>query len=190
MRPEYIPNIITILRLILVGPIVIGLLTRHNHLAFWLFVVAGLTDAIDGYLARRFKWISRWGAMVDPLADKFLMVTTFLTLGYLSIFPLWLLSMFVIRELVIVVGGVIYHFWIGVYDFVPTRISKLNTCLQIILIISLMFNLSYALIPTTWLFILMIITFLTSLLSLADYVFVWGRRAWLHTKRFAGQRKI
>lgn len=190
MRPEYIPNIITILRLILVGPIVIGLLTRHNHLAFWLFVVAGLTDAIDGYLARRFKWISRWGAMVDPLADKFLMVTTFLTLGYLSIFPLWLLSMFVIRELVIVVGGVIYHFWIGVYDFVPTRISKLNTCLQIILIISLMFNLSYSLIPTTWLFILMIVTFFTSLSSLADYVFVWGRRAWLHSKRLAGQRKI
>jgi cardiolipin synthase len=182
MRPEYIPNIITIVRLILVGPIVFGLLTRHYHMAFWLFVIAGLTDAIDGYLARRFKWISRWGAMVDPLADKLLMVSTFLTLGYLGIFPLWLLIMVVIRELVIVIGGVVYHFWIGAYDFVPTRISKLNTCLQIILIIGLMFNLSYAIIPMKLINSMMLMVFVTSLVSLIDYIWVWGRRAWLHNK--------
>lgn len=179
MRREYIPNIITVLRLALVGPIVISLLTHHNQAAFWLFVVAGLTDAIDGYLARRFRWISRWGAMVDPLADKFLMVSTFLVLGYLSIFPLWLLLMLVVRELVIVSGGVVYHFWIGAYEFIPTRISKLNTCLQIILIICLMFNLSYALIPAEWLEYLMLMVFATSLVSLINYIVVWGRRAWL-----------
>lgn len=184
MSPEYIPNIITILRLILVGPIVFGLLTHHYHMAFWLFMIAGVTDAIDGYLARRFKWISRWGAMVDPLADKLLMVCTFLTLGYMSIFPIWLLAMVVARELIIVIGGVVYHFWIGAYDFVPTRISKLNTCLQIMLIIGLMFNLSYAIISGEPIHVLMLLVFFTSLVSLIDYIWVWGRRAWLHNKGY------
>lgn len=183
MRPEYIPNIITIVRLILVGPIVVGLLTGHYQMAFWLFVTAGLTDAIDGYLARRFKWISRWGAMVDPLADKLLMVCTFLTLGYLAIFPLWLLLTLLLREIVIVTGGVAYHFWIGVYDFIPTKISKLNTCLQIVLITGLMCDLSYAFIPASWLSMLMVVVALTSSISLIDYIWVWGRRAWQHNKK-------
>lgn len=184
MRPEYIPNIITLLRLILVGPIVFSLLVGHYRLAFLLFVVAGITDAVDGYLARRFKWISRWGAMVDPLADKLLMVATFLTLGYLGIFPLWLLIIFVVREVVIVTGGTAYHFWIGEYEFVPTRISKLNTCLQIILTILFMFQLSFPIIPPKFMDALMFIVCGTSLISLLDYMWVWGRRAWQHSKEY------
>jgi Phosphatidylglycerophosphate synthase len=182
MRPEYIPNIITILRLVLIGPIIFTLLMAEYRLSFCLFLIAGITDAVDGYLARRFHWISRWGAMVDPLADKLLMVITFLTLGYLGVFPLWLLIMVVIREVVIVSGGTLYHFLIGEYEFVPTRISKVNTCLQIILTTLLMFTLSFPIIPIWFLEILMGIVFLTSLISLLDYIWVWGRRAWLHNK--------
>lgn len=184
MNAAYIPNLITVLRLLLVTPIVVGLLTHHYPLAFWLFMVAGLTDAIDGYLARRFQWISRFGAMVDPLADKLLMVATFLTLGYLGILPLWLLTMVILRELVIVIGAVLYHLLIGEYDFIPTRISKVNTCLQIVLIIGFMFNLSYNIIPGTVMKILMGLVFITSFLSLTDYMWVWGQRAWRHNKKY------
>jgi cardiolipin synthase len=182
MRPEYIPNIITVLRLILIGPIIFTLLMGEYRWAFCLFLIAGITDAVDGYLARRFHWISRWGAMVDPVADKLLMVTTFLTLGYLGVFPLWLLAMVVIREIVIVSGGTLYHFLIGEYEFSPTRISKLNTCLQIIFTTLLLFALSFPIIPTWFLDCLMVAVFFTSLISLLNYMWVWGHRAWIHSK--------
>ncbi len=181
MRREYIPNIITLFRLMLISPIVCTLLIHQYRIAFILFFIAGLTDAVDGYLARRFHWISRWGAIVDPLADKLLMVSTFLTLGYLGVFPLWLLAMIVIREIVIVSGGTLYHLLIGEYEFSPTYISKINTCLQIILTTLLVFNLSFPIISPQLLHILMITVFSTSLISLIDYMWVWGRRAWLHS---------
>ena len=178
MRPEYIPNIITILRLVLIPPIIITLVLAKYRFAFTLFFIAGITDAVDGYLARRFQWISRWGAMVDPIADKFLMVLTFLTLGYIQVIPLWLLLMVVIRDLVIISGGIAYHFIIGVYEFKPTLISKCNTFLQITLVILLMFQLAFTLVPVFIITLLMQLVFLTSIISLIDYIVVWGMKAW------------
>ena len=137
-----------------------------------------MTDAVDGYLARRFHWISRWGAMVDPIADKFLMVLTFLTLGYIHAIPLWLLLTVVIRDIVIIAGGVAYHFVIGVYEFKPTLISKCNTFLQIIFVILIMFQLAFTVIPLFIINLLMHLVFITSVISLIDYVFVWGMKAW------------
>jgi len=178
MKREYIPNIITIFRLILITPIVVSLVMGYYRLAFYLFTIAGITDAVDGYLARRFKWISRWGAMVDPVADKLLMVMTFLTLGYIRIIPLWLLATVVLRDIIIVLGGMAYHFLIGAYEFKPSLISKCNTFLQIILIIALVFQLAFTVIPEFMINLLMILVFLTSIVSLVDYVIVWGLKAW------------
>lgn len=178
MRPEYIPNSITILRLILIPPIIFSLLFDRYKLAFSLFCIAGFTDAIDGYLARKFHWISRWGSMVDPLADKLLMAMTFLTLGYIHVVPLWLLITVVLRDVIIVSGGVAYHLLIGTYEFKPSLISKCNTFLQIMLIILLMFQLAFTLIPVFILVLLMKLVFITSLVSLIDYMIVWGYKAW------------
>lgn len=181
MRPEYIPNVITFLRLLLIPPIIISLLVAKYRLGFFLFCFAGFTDAIDGYLARRFQWMSRFGAMVDPVADKLLIVLTFLTLGFIGAVPLWLLITVVLRDIVIVAGGTIYHFWIGEYEFKPTWISKCNTFLQILLIIVLMFQSAYwqyNLISPLALKALMILVFVTSVVSLFDYVIVWGLKAW------------
>jgi len=178
MKSEYIPNIITIFRLILIPPIVVSLLVGYYHLAFVLFTTAGITDAVDGYLARRFHWISRWGAMVDPVADKLLMVMTFLTLGYIKIVPLWLLLTVVLRDIIIVLGGMAYHFLIGAYEFKPTLISKCNTFLQIILIIALVFQVAFTVIPDFIINLMMILVFATSVISLIDYVIVWGMKAW------------
>lgn len=177
LRKEYIPNIITILRLVLIGPIVASLVLGRYPMACWLFIIAGLTDAVDGYLARRFQWISRFGAMVDPVADKLLMISTFLTLGLIGIIPWWLIVMVVARDVIIVAGGVIYHFLIGEYEFAPSKLSKLNTFLQIILIILLMLHIGFQWLPWSWLNALMIGVFCTSALSLGHYLWVWGWKA-------------
>lgn len=159
-------------------PIFAGLLTNKYELAFWLFAIAGFTDAVDGYLARRFKWISRWGAMVDPVADKLLMAVTFLTLGYIDAVPLSLLLIVVSRDIIIVVGGMAYHFIIGEYEFQPSKISKCNTFLQITLIITLMFQLAYTVLPEGFVHLLMTLVYITSIVSLSDYLIVWGLKAW------------
>lgn len=178
MRREYIPNIITVIRLMLISPIVITLLMREYRLAFILFFIAGLTDAVDGYLARRFHWISRFGSMIDPIADKFLLILTFLTLGYLQIIPVWLLLIVVLRDLMLVAGGITYHVLIGAYEFQPTLISKCNTFFQITLIILLMFEQTFHVLPLEYIHSLMVLVFLTSLISLVDYLVVWGIKAW------------
>jgi cardiolipin synthase len=177
MNPAYIPNIITVFRLLLVGPIVVSLLMRNYQLAFCLFLVAGLTDAIDGYLARRFKWISRWGAMVDPLADKLLMMSSYLVLTYLGIFPVWLLALVLTRDVVIVTGGICYHFLIGQYEFKPSLISKTNTFFQIILVIVTLWHYSYNVFSATSIQILVYVVFITTLSSMVHYIWVWGWRA-------------
>lgn len=177
LRREYIPNIITVLRLVLIGPIVASLLLGKYQAACWLFIIAGVTDAVDGYLARRFQWISRFGAMVDPVADKLLMISTFLTLGFIQIIPWWLIVMVVARDILIVAGGVLYHFLIGAYEFSPSKISKFNTFLQILLIILLMLHIGFVFLPWSWLHGLMLLVFCTSALSLFHYLWVWGWKA-------------
>ncbi|MBY0377779.1 MAG: CDP-alcohol phosphatidyltransferase family protein [Gammaproteobacteria bacterium] len=177
MNPAYLPNIITVFRLLLVGPIVVGLLMEDYKLAFFLFLIAGLTDAVDGYLARRFQWISRWGAMVDPLADKLLMVSSYLTLTYLSILPVWLLALVLTRDVVIVTGGMCYHFLIGQYDFKPSLISKANTFFQIVLVIVVLSHYSYGVFNHLWINILIYLVLFTTASSMIHYIWVWGWRA-------------
>jgi cardiolipin synthase (CMP-forming) len=181
MKCEYIPNMITVLRLILIPPIIIYLLLAEYRVAFFLFFIASLTDAIDGYLARKYHWVTRWGSIVDPLADKTLMILTFLTLGYLGVIPLVLLIVVILRDVIIVGGGVAYHFLIGSYEFKPTLISKCNTFLQILLIILLMFEQAFRVLPLGFIHLLMILVFFTNIMSLLDYVIVWGMKAWHHT---------
>ncbi len=177
MNPAYIPNIITLFRLALIGPIVIGLLMGNDRLAFFLFLVAGLTDAVDGYLARRFQWISRWGAMVDPLADKLLMVSSYLALTYLGALPVWLLALVLTRDVVIVTGGICYHFLIGQYEFKPSRISKANTFLQIALVVVILSHRSYGFLNVLWIKCLIYAVLASTALSMIDYIWVWGWRA-------------
>ena len=84
MKPGDIPNIITVFRFLLVPPVVLLLLDERFGLALLLFGVAGFSDGLDGYLAKRFNWSSRLGALMDPLADKLLLVSSFITLGWLA----------------------------------------------------------------------------------------------------------
>lgn len=178
MSPRDIPNLITVARILMIAPIIWVLVREQYALALLLFAVAGLSDTLDGYLAKRFDWTTRLGAILDPIADKALLAATYVTLGWLGHIPAWLVVAVLARDAVIVVGGTSYHFLIGRYHLSPTFISKVNTFLQIIFGVLVVASLAwgdFAQDVVSWLVYLVLAT---TVLSGADYVWTWGRRAW------------
>jgi cardiolipin synthase len=126
-----IPNLICVVRILLVPPIVWLLLEGRYALALALIVVAGVSDAIDGFLARRFDWRTRLGGLLDPAADKLLVASVFVTMSWLGFIPWWL-TLVVLGRDVLIVGGVLAHqLWFAPVDGDPTRVSKINTTVQI-----------------------------------------------------------
>ncbi|MCB1378357.1 MAG: CDP-alcohol phosphatidyltransferase family protein [Alphaproteobacteria bacterium] len=133
-----LPNFITIGRIFLV-PLTIWLIISDAYgLAFMTFVVAGVSDGIDGYLARRLNIRTELGAYLDPLADKALLVSVYITLGLLKELPAWLVIAVVSRD-VLIVSGIILSWLLGKpMRVAPLMISKLNTTIQIILIVAVL----------------------------------------------------
>ncbi len=139
-RTAIVPGLVTVADAITLArlgavPLIVWLVLR-NHLAltFWLFIAAGVSDAVDGWLARRNGGGSMLGSVIDPVADKALLVTMFVTLASISVLPDWLAILVVFRD-VFIVGGVLVLSVLG--QRVPIRplmISKLNTALQIVLV--------------------------------------------------------
>jgi cardiolipin synthase len=126
-----VPNAITILRILLVPPFVIFLLRGQFGGALAVFAVAGISDLIDGYVARRFRQQSKIGAFIDPLADKLLAGTAFVLLAMKSIIPDWLAVIVISRE-VVIVGGLYLLSLLGAQiTIAPSRTGKLNTALQL-----------------------------------------------------------
>ncbi len=130
--PVNLPNVITILRILLVPFTVWLMISGAFGVAFLSFVVAGISDAIDGYIARRFNLQTDVGAYLDPLADKALLVSIFVMLGILQVIPTWLVILVVSRD-VLIIGGVMLA-WImeKPLAMLPSLISKVNTTIQII----------------------------------------------------------
>lgn len=179
MTGRNLPNLISLFRVLLVGPVVVLLLEQNDHAALSLFAVAGLSDALDGYLAKRYGWVTRAGAILDPLADKLLLVATYVTLGWRGVLPVWLVAAVLGRDLVIVAGGIAYHLRFGPFQPQPSRISKLNTTAQIALVLAVMFDRGVHRIGTVPLAALTDAVLVTTVASGAGYVWVWGRRALL-----------
>jgi cardiolipin synthase len=119
----------------LVAPIVWALLRGRYPLALGLIVVAGLSDALDGYLARRFDWRTRLGGLLDPAADKLLVASVFVTLTWLGLVPAWFTAVVLGRDLLIVGGTVAHLLWVAPIHGEPTGTSKLNTVLQILFLV-------------------------------------------------------
>jgi len=178
VKPSDIPNLITFCRLLLVAPVVWLLLNDRFGMALILFGVAGFSDALDGYLAKRNNWNSRLGALMDPLADKLLLVSCFVTLGWLGMIPLWLVALVVLRDLVIVGGAIVFHMRVERLEAEPTIASKLNTFAQIVLVLAVIFSQGIQTLPASWLDIMIVSVLVTTIWSGFDYVWTWGRRAW------------
>jgi cardiolipin synthase (CMP-forming) len=171
-----IPNLITLGRILLV-PIVVWAIATPGAMwiAFVLFLAAGVSDAVDGFLAKRFGMTTELGAYLDPLADKALIVSIYLTLGINNLIPRWLVIMVVSRD-ILIVGGIMLSWVVGSpLKIKPLLVSKLNTVAQIVfasvVLGSLGFN--YEL-PTLTLILMGLVAVLT-LLSVAAYVAEWVR---------------
>lgn len=173
MQLRYIPNLITCLRFILVGPVLFALLNRHYFLALILFTLAGITDALDGLLARLYGWTSRFGAIADPLADKLLLMSSFVALYILGLIPTWLMLAIVGRDIWILLGVLSYRCWIGHLEVNPSGISKINTFLQILLVPLILINLSIISLPAWLLSACMIAALITSIASFIHYTGIW-----------------
>ena len=178
MKLHHIPNILTAFRILLV-PLVVLLMLRDEFVpALVLFAVAGFSDAVDGFLARRYHWTSRIGGLMDPLADKLLMVSSYLTLGWLGLIPPWLVGLVILRDLVIVSGAIIYNARIEQVEATPSIVSKLNTLAQILLVLSVLFSQAVVELPGWWINVLIYSVLVTIVWSGVGYVWTWGRRAW------------
>jgi cardiolipin synthase len=129
-----LPNIVTLARLLSVPLAIWLMLDGEMTIAFWIFIAAGVSDAIDGYLAKRFNARTEFGAYLDPLADKTLLVATYLTLGWLGHLPSWLVILVVFRDLMIIGGALVVHALTQSFKSRPMMISKINTALQIALV--------------------------------------------------------
>ena len=129
-----LPNLITLGRLLCV-PLAIWLVLADDlGAAFWLFVAAGLSDAIDGFIAKRFDQRSRLGALLDPIADKALLVSMYVTLGVAGHLPNWLVILVVFRDVLIIGGFLLIAALAQAMRWEPLFVSKLNTALQIALV--------------------------------------------------------
>ena len=170
-----IPNLITLGRILLVPVVVWAIASGAMWIAFVLFLAAGVSDAIDGFLAKRFNMATELGAYLDPLADKALIVSIYLTLGVSDLIPRWLVILVVSRD-ILIVGGIMLSWLVGnPLKIKPLLVSKLNTVAQIlfacVVLGSLGFN--YEL-PTLTLVLMGLVAILT-LLSVAAYVAEWVR---------------
>ena len=178
---KYLPNIISIIRILLVIPTVNYLWQNEYGKALTVFFVAGVSDVLDGFLARRFGWVTRLGSILDPLGDKLLMTAIYFTLGLMGHLPIWLVALVIGRDLVIVTGAVAYRLLVKEITMQHLLISKLNTGFQILLVLLLIFHLSTfpfaTQIPVQVIEILIYIVTFTTLASGIAYVVIWTLRA-------------
>lgn len=128
-----LPNLITLARLCAVPVTVYLIILDRLDWAFWLFVFAGISDAVDGFLAKQFRAHSAIGGYLDPLADKALLVSVYVTLGLLGDLPAWLVILVVFRDALIVLGIAVSHALGQPLQMKPLVVSKINTGLQIAL---------------------------------------------------------
>lgn len=177
VNARHIPNVLTVLRMLLVPAVVYAVLGGRFGFALILLALAAASDGIDGFLARRYGWQTRLGAILDPVADKLLLVSVFVALTMVGGIPLWLVVLVVVRDLVIVAGAAAYRLLFGELELAPTMLSKLNTLLQVGLVLIVLLDLA-GLVPFAWLVqsFLVAVT-LSTALSGIHYVWVWSARA-------------
>ncbi len=168
-------NLVTLARLLAV-PLIVWLILAGAHTAtFWLFTAAALSDAIDGYVAKRFNQRSGLGALLDPIADKTLIVSVFITLGIAGHLPNWLVIMVVFRDLLIVGGFLLATALAQPINWRPLFVSKLNTALQLGLIAVLLAQLAYGFDTYGAVVVLTYLVAATTILSGGGYLVRWFR---------------
>lgn len=178
MSLRWLPNAISMLRIALIAPILWLIFDESFAWALLLFWVAGFSDGIDGYLAMRFNWQSRLGALLDPIADKLLVAGMFISLALTGHVPVWLAGVVIFRDVVIVGGAVTYNYLIKPVPGEPTRISKLNTALELLYLLFVLSQAAFNWPDPITLTVLGAAVLVTVFISGIDYVIQWSIRAW------------
>jgi len=173
---SYIPNLLTLLRIAATPVLVMLLKYQMFPQALLVFVLAGVSDGLDGYIAKRFNYQSRLGAILDPVADKLLLVSCFIVLTVMNYLPFWLLVVVAFRDIVIVGGYLLLVTLEGNVKMSPSLISKLNTVLQICLVAAVLIQLGVGLSLGRVVPALIVMVTVTSVLSGIHYVWVWTIR--------------
>ena len=177
IRMLNVPNIITLVRLGLVPVMAYCLADEAYEIALPIFLVAALSDLADGYIARRFKMVSTLGATLDPVADKLTMLVATVLLALKMLVPIWLAIAIVARDIVIVLGALVYRLARGRLDIAPTWLSKINTFIEFTVLLLVMAAGAGWIETGVWMPTVFLIVFMTVVASGVQYVWLWGRKA-------------
>lgn len=171
-----IPNLLTGIRFLLVPYLMWLLLEERFWQALGIFIIMGFSDGMDGFLAKRFDWRTELGEFMDPLADKTMLVSAYIALGWLGVLPRWLVVVVIARDVIILTGAMAYHFLTRQLHMEPTVISKINTLFQIVLVLgAILSRLDFM--PAGALQMLIVLTLVTTVTSGLGYILEWSRRA-------------
>jgi cardiolipin synthase len=171
-----VPNAITILRIMFVPLLAYLLLHGEYRAAIWVLLVAGLTDALDGLIARRFNLCTDLGAVLDPLADKLLIITSVLALAWVRLLPGWLAIVIVARDMIIIGGATAYYLRAGQLHMNPSLPSKLNTFVQICMVLLILGRAAGMVKAASWLPVLFGCALFTTIFSGIHYIVIWGQK--------------
>jgi cardiolipin synthase len=170
-----LPNLITIGRLVLVPLVIVMIIDANWQAAFVLFVVAGISDAVDGFIARRFEMRSELGAYLDPMADKALIVSIYITLAVVGAIPAWLAILVVARDLMIVSAVILSWVMDKRVEIAPLLVSKLNTAAQLGLAALMLGSRAFGVDPGLALQLGLVLVALLTLGSMTAYLALWLR---------------
>jgi cardiolipin synthase (CMP-forming) len=179
---RHIPNALCILRMLLVLPVAWLLIHGDFGGTLWVFGLAAITDGLDGFLAKRCGWTSELGKILDPLADKILLVSVFLLLAFLGLLPIWLTAVAVARDVVITAGAIAYNHLYGYPNGRPTPVSKLNTVSQLLYLLLVVAEHDAQIRLEPLEIILGAMVFVFTVVSGLDYVLTYSRKA-IHASR-------
>jgi cardiolipin synthase (CMP-forming) len=174
---RHLPNFICLVRIVLIWPTIDALYAGQYWTALILVAVCAVSDGLDGWLAKRFNWTSHLGKILDPLADKLLLVALFLTAAWINLLPWWLTAVVVARDVMIGGGAVIYRLWFGPLHGRPTVLSKFNTGMQLAVVLAAILAAATQLKVPEAITALAIVTLITTVISGADYLSAFTRRA-------------
>jgi cardiolipin synthase len=171
--PHSLPNLITLGRILLVPIVVWAIASNQMEIAFAVFIVAGVSDAVDGFLAKRFNLRSELGALLDPLADKALLVSIFVTLGVWGAIPRWIVILVVSRDIMIVGAVIVSWLFEKPVAMKPSMVSKLNTVAQVGFAALVLAALGFRFEPAPYDVALMVLVTVFTLVSVALYLVEW-----------------
>jgi cardiolipin synthase len=172
---RHLPNLICLARIALIWPITATLVNANYDFALLLFAVAAVSDGLDGFLAKRFGWTSELGKILDPLADKLLLISVFVIATSLELVPWWLTLAAVTRDVMIILGAIALRIWSGPLQGRPSVMSKVNTLLQLVYLLGVITHAAGYGPPQALLAALAFIVVITTLLSGANYALGFAR---------------